>query len=92
MGETNIDRTDYIIKPTNNYIFGIGARKIFNFDDRNSNGLFAITPFINYRITNPQAIIIIESGVNDIDRNAKLEQRLNGGLGIGIKVLYFIQN
>lgn len=90
MGETNVNRTDYIIKPINNYIIGIGVRKIFYFDDPKSNGFFAITPFINYRVTSPQAIIIIEDGVFDDDRNAKLEQRLNSGLGIGIKVLYFI--
>lgn len=90
MGETDINRTDYIIKPTNNYIFGIGARKIFNFDDPNLNDFFAITPFVNYRITSPQAVIIIEEGIYDIERNTKLEQRLNSGFGIGIKVLYFI--
>ncbi len=88
-GDTTELKTDYIVNANNNYIATIGVRKILMFDKIDAIGFMAFTPFLSYRFTFPENKVIFTDGYINEAREERINTRIGGGFGGGLKMVYF---
>lgn len=91
MGETGIDRTDYKVDRNANLVSILGIRMLVLFDDANTDGFMAFTPYVSYQYSLLTNKIIYVSGDINEDRERKINNRMGNGIGVGIKALYFFE-
>lgn len=88
-GDTVELKTDYLIKGYNSYIVGIGVRKIL-FEKKDALGFMSFTPYLCYRYTYPESkVIFLDDYINE-PREDRINSRIGGGFGGGLKIVYFL--
>lgn len=90
VGETIANRSDYRVNPNDNFISIIGIRKLIQFDDKNDNGFMSFTPYLSYRYTRSPYKVLNTGGIVDHNQETKINNRIGSGLGVGLKVIYFL--
>lgn len=90
IGETGIDRTDYKVNSNTSIVGTLGIRKIVFFDDKNANGFMAFTPYLCYRYLTTYNEVVYVGGDFRQDREDKINHRIGSGLGVGLKMVYFV--
>ncbi|MBK7035752.1 MAG: hypothetical protein IPH42_05270 [Bacteroidetes bacterium] len=88
-GDTIEVKTDYLIKGYNSYIAAIGVRKIL-FEKSDALGFMSFTPYICYRYTYPESKLIFLDDYENEAREDRINSRISGGIGGGLKVVYFL--
>ncbi len=88
-GDTTELKTDYLIKGYNSYVAAIGVRKIL-FEKKEALGFMSFTPYFCYRYTYPESkVIFLDNYINEA-REDRINSRISGGIGGGIKIVYFL--
>jgi len=91
-GDTTEIKTDYIVNANNNYIVTIGVRKILIIDKIDPIGFMAFTPFLCYRYTYPENKVLFTDGYINEAREERINTRIGGGFGLGLKMVYYFHN
>ena len=88
-GDTTELKTDYLIKGYNSYVAAIGVRKIL-FEKKEALGFMSFTPYFCYLYTYPESkVIFLDNYINEA-REERINSRISGGIGGGIKIVYFL--